>query len=101
LFGGYGAYFGAAQLVETFAREGRGFTAGQAGAAALLIGLAGIPGSLVAGWLSDRLHRRQVVMLGMIAVEGIGLLLIPVATGAWIWLPAFLVGFAFNGCFAV
>lgn len=99
--GAYGAYFAASQLVEIYAVGERQFTPGQAGIAALFIGLAGIPGSIVAGWLSDRLNRRRTLVLWLITLEAIGLITIPLAGASWFWLPAVIVGFAFNGCFAV
>ncbi|SEG91962.1 Predicted arabinose efflux permease, MFS family [Thermomonospora echinospora] len=99
--GGYGAYFAASQLLETYGEEGRGFGAGTAGLAALVIGLAGIPGSVVAGWLSDRFGRRRPVIVAMTVLQAAGLLLVPVAGEAWFWVPAFVIGFAFNGSFAV
>ncbi|MEV8635359.1 MFS transporter [Streptosporangium sp. NPDC051023] len=97
--GGYGAYFAASQLVGGYGADERHFAS--AGTAALMIGLAGIPGSIVMGWLSDRVGMRRPLILGLLTLEGVGLLLIPVAGESWFWLPAFLVGFAFNGCFAV
>lgn len=66
-----------------------------------MIGLAGIPGSVVAGWLSDRFGRRRPVVVAMTALQAVGLLLVPVAGAGWFWVPAFIVGFAFNGSFAV
>ncbi|WP_329244992.1 MFS transporter [Actinoallomurus sp. NBC_01490] len=99
--GGYGAYFAASQLLQTYGEDGRGFGSGVAGAAALVIGLAGIPGSVVAGWLSDRFGRRRPVVVAMTALQAVGLLLVPVAGAGWFWVPAFIVGFAFNGSFAV
>jgi predicted MFS family arabinose efflux permease len=99
--GGYGSYFAASQLLETYGEEGRHFGAGTAGLAALVIGLAGIPGSIVAGWLSDRFGRRRLVILGMTLLQAAGLLLVPVAGEGWFWVPALVIGFAFNGSFAV
>lgn len=99
--GGYGAYFAASQLIGTYGGQGRHFSGGAIGFASLVIGLAGIPGSITAGWLSDRLGRRRPVILAMVVLQAIGLLLIPLAGADWFWLPAFIVGFAFNGCFAV
>ncbi|MEV7908061.1 MFS transporter, partial [Streptomyces anulatus] len=49
--GGYGAYFAASQLVGGYGADERHFAS--AGTASLLIGLAGIPGSIVMGWVSD------------------------------------------------
>ncbi|GAA3093297.1 MFS transporter [Streptosporangium carneum] len=97
--GGYGAYFTAAQLIRGYGTDERHFAS--VGAASLLIGLAGIPGSVIAGWVSDRVGRRRLLILVMLALEAVGLLLIPVAGEGWFWVPAFVVGFAFNGCFAV
>ncbi len=97
--GGYGAYFAASQLVGGYGADERHFAT--AGVASLMIGLAGIPGSVFAGWVSDRLGSRRPVFLAMVLLQALGLLLIPVAGEAWFWLPPLVVGFAFNGAFAV
>lgn len=99
-FGGYGAYFAASQLIRVYATQERGLSGAAVTWSALLIGLAGVPGSIIAGWLSDRAGSRRPYMIGFLLLEALGLSLIPVS-GSWLWLPALIVGFGFNGCFAV
>jgi len=98
-FGGYGAYFTASQLLRVYAtaihRPSASITV-----AVVLIGVAGIPGSVLAGWLSDRAGSRRPYVVGFLLIQGLGLVLIP-ACGSFLWLPAVIVGFGFNGCFAV
>jgi MFS transporter, ACS family, D-galactonate transporter len=97
-FGGYGAYFAASQLIRVYATQERGLSGAAVTWAALLIGLAGVPGSIIAGWLSA--GSRRPYMIGFLLLEALGLILVPVS-GGWLWLPALIVGFGFNGCFAV
>lgn len=99
--GGYGAYFAASQLISTYAADERGFDSATVGLAALLVGIAGIPGSLVAGRLADRGSDRRPYIVGFLLVQVVGTALVPVAGAGWLWLAAFLIGFGFNGCFAV
>jgi MFS family permease len=67
----------------------------------LLLGLAGIPGSVVGGWWSDRLGQRRSFILAAVLVQGLLLLAIPVTPGSLLWLSAAGIGFAFNGGWAV
>jgi MFS family permease len=62
--GGYGAYFAASQLLGTYTHDSGRFTTSQASIAALLIAVTGVPGSLLIGWLSDRLGQRRAIILG-------------------------------------
>src|SRR5262249_42617183 len=57
-------------------------------------------GSTLAGWLSDRAGSRRPYVIGCLVLQAIGLALIPVCSGL-LWLPALVIGFGFNGCFAV
>ena len=54
LLGGYGAYFTTSQLLSEYAVTVRGFTPTTGGLLAALIGLAGIPGSVLGGMWADR-----------------------------------------------
>jgi len=98
-FGGYGAYFTAAQLLRVYA-DSLHLSSVAITWAVVLIGLSGIPGSTFAGWLSDRAGSRRPYVIGFLLVQAVGLLLIPVS-GGFLWLPALVIGFGFNGCFAV
>ncbi|MBE3014797.1 MFS transporter [Microbispora sp. NEAU-D428] len=97
--GGYGSFLAASQLLGGYGADYRHFST--AGLASLIAGLAGIPGPLVIGLVSDRLGKPRLVLLVAVLLEAVGLLLIPVAGESWFWVPAFIVGFAFNGAFAV
>lgn len=99
--GGYGAYFAAAQLLGQYAGAHRAFGPDAVGLAMLLIGLGGIPGSLFTGWLSDRLRSRGPVLTVLIVLLGLALISIPFTGESWFWLPAFVVGFTFNGSFGI
>jgi len=98
-FGGYGAYFTAAQLLRVYGTAIH-VSSASITIAVVLLGLAGIPGSTLAGWLSDRAGARRPYVVGFLVIQALGLLLIP-ACGSFLWLPAIIVGFGFNGCFAV
>ncbi|MCD4851385.1 MFS transporter [Arthrobacter sp. AK01] len=100
-FGGYGAYFVASQLIGVYAAEERGFSVEVVALAGLLVGLAGIPGSIIAGLLADRLLSAKITFLLFLAIQGIGILMLPAAGSDVLWLSAALIGFGFNGCFAV
>jgi ACS family D-galactonate transporter-like MFS transporter len=100
-FGGYGAYFVASQLIGVYASTERQFSVGVVAVASLLVGLAGIPGSITAGMIADRLMTARLTFLLFLALQGLGILLLPAVGEGMLWLPAALIGFGFNGCFAV
>ncbi|GAA3699281.1 MFS transporter [Arthrobacter ginkgonis] len=100
-FGGYGAYFVASQLIGVYAGDERGFSTGAVAAAGLLVGVAGIPGSIIAGVLTDRLLNARATFLLFLAIQGIGILSLPAVGAGMLWISATLIGFGFNGCFAV
>lgn len=99
-FVGYGGYFAVAQLVGTYAID-RHYSPTVASVAALMAGVAGLPGSLVAGWFSDRSGRRRSWFVSFLVLQAVGTALIPFVGEQALWAPAFLVGFGFNGCFAI
>lgn len=100
-FGGYGTYFAASQLIGVFATDGRGFDPATAAIAGLLVGIAGIPGSIVAGIVADRSGRSRGTFFIFLTIQGMGIGLTPFVSEGWLWLAAGLIGFGFNGCFAV
>lgn len=98
--GAYGAYIAGSQLVATFG-EGRGISGGQIAAAAFLIGIAGVPGSIVGGVLAERyISARRLFVIGAVG-EGAFLILLPLVGDSMFWLPAMGIGFMFNFTFAV
>ena len=93
LLGGYGAYFTASQLLAEYAVQSRGLSAGQAGLLAALIGLAGIPGSVLGGLLADRSrHTRRFVVAPLVLVALL-LALVPVVPAALLWVLGIGIGF--------
>ncbi|OYO06117.1 MFS transporter [Enemella evansiae] len=100
-FGGYGAYFAASQLLDVYATQARGFPAEVGALAALLVGIAGIPGSILAGWVADHMRTRNAPFLLFLGVQVVGIVLVPLGGSDFLWLAALLIGLGFNGCFAV
>lgn len=99
--GAYGAFFAASNLFYDYGLNSRGLTFDQIGFAVLVLGLAGIPGSILGGWLSDRFGNRKAVILAAIVLQGVGLLLLPATPPELLWVAAAVLGFAFNGGWAV
>ncbi|MFI0351233.1 nitrate/nitrite transporter [Actinomadura sp. 9N407] len=99
-FGAYGSYLGASQLISGYGAD-RAFPDGQIAAAAFLIGIAGVPGSIAAGWLADRyLTPRILFMIGAV-LEAVFLMSVPFAGPGTFWIPALGIGFMFNFVFAI
>jgi ACS family D-galactonate transporter-like MFS transporter len=93
MLGGYGAYFTTSQLIGEYAETARQFTAGQAGLLAALVGLAGIPGGTLGGWLADRTGRtRPFVIVPLLAIAVL-LALLPAMPAAGLWPTAIGIGF--------
>ncbi|MFI9455850.1 nitrate/nitrite transporter [Amycolatopsis sp. NPDC052450] len=98
--GAYGAYLAASQLISAYG-TGRGISSGEVGAAALLVGIAGVPGSILAGWLGDRfVSPRTLFVVGALLEAGF-LAAVPLSSSGTFWLPALGIGFMFNFTFAV
>lgn len=99
-FGAYGAYLAASQLIAGYGND-RGIGGSQVALAAFLIGMAGVPGSIIAGWIADRvLTPRTLFVIGAV-LEGVFLLALPLTTASTFWIPAFGIGFMFNFTFAI
>lgn len=98
--GAYGAYLGASQLISTYGAD-RGISGGEVGAAAFLIGIAGVPGSIVAGWLADRFVSPRTLFIAGALLEAVFLAAVPLSGSGVFWLPAVGIGFMFNFTFAV
>jgi len=99
--GTYGAFFAASQLFGDYGENVRKLSSGEIGFAILVLGLAGIPGSLLGGWLSDRFARRKLFILGSVVIQGVALLALPVTPAGLLWVLGAAIGFAFNGGWAV
>ncbi|MBW0115747.1 MFS transporter [Pseudonocardia abyssalis] len=93
LLGAYGAYFTASQLLSDYAVTQHGFSPASAGLLVALIGLAGIPGSIVGGYWADRISGVRGLAVIPLVVNGLLLLLIPVAPGPWLWAIGIAIGF--------
>ena len=98
--GAYGAFLGAGQLIGEYGAA-REFRPGDVALALLLVAIAGIPGCIVGGWISDRLARRVSVFATAAAASGAFLILLPFVGSSWLWLPVLCTGFLANLGFAV
>jgi ACS family D-galactonate transporter-like MFS transporter len=93
LLGGYGAYFTTAQLFSAYVTADRHVAASTGGLLAALIGLAGIPGSLLGGYCADRSANLRLFVVGpLIAVAGL-LAAIPVVPTGALWALGIGIGF--------
>jgi predicted MFS family arabinose efflux permease len=99
-FGAYGAYLTGSQLIAGYG-EDRNLAKGVVGAAAFLIGIAGVPGSITAGWLAERVRNTRNLFLGGAVLESLFLLALPLTGPTTFWIAAFGIGFMFNFTFAV
>jgi MFS transporter, ACS family, D-galactonate transporter len=93
LLGGYGAYFTTSQLLAEYAVSSRGFSAEAAGLLAALIGLAGIPGSVLGGLLADRSSRTRRFVVAPLLLIAVLLALVPAAPGWLLWVLGVGIGF--------
>jgi ACS family D-galactonate transporter-like MFS transporter len=78
LVGGYGAYFTTSQLFTEYATLERHLDPSTGGLLSALIGLAGIPGSLLGGYWADRSKNLRFFVVGPLIVVAALLALIPV-----------------------
>ncbi|MEU1881466.1 MFS transporter [Streptosporangium sp. NPDC020072] len=99
--GAYGAFIAGSQLIAGYGLDQRHVGAGEVALAAFLIGIAGVPGSVAGGWISDRLSSRRNVFVAAAVTEGVFVLLVPLSGPGWFWVPAMGVGFMFNFALAV
>ncbi|MGC5341908.1 MFS transporter [Streptomyces sp. DT24] len=99
-FGAYGAYLTGSQLIAGYG-EDRGLSGATVGAAALLIGIAGVPGSITAGWLAEKVRNTRALFVAGAVLESLFLLALPLTGPATFWIAALGIGFMFNFTFAV
>ncbi len=92
LLGAYGAYFTASQLLAGYAVAVRHLPTGWASLLGATIGLAGIPGSLIGGAVTDRWQATRAVVIAPLLLMGVGLALIPVVPVGMLWVIAILFG---------
>jgi MFS transporter, ACS family, D-galactonate transporter len=93
LFGGYGAYFTTTQLFSEYATLERHLDPATAGLLSALIGLAGIPGSLLGGYCADRSQNLRWFVVGPLMVVAVQLALIPVVPTGALWALGIGIGF--------
>jgi MFS transporter, ACS family, D-galactonate transporter len=93
LFGGYGAYFTTTQLFSEYATLQRHLDPAAAGLLSALIGLAGIPGSLLGGYCADRSQNLRWFVVGPLMVVAVQLALIPVVPTGALWALGIGIGF--------
>jgi MFS transporter, ACS family, D-galactonate transporter len=93
LLGGYGAYFTTAQLFSEYVTITRHLDPATGGLLSALIGLAGIPGSLLGGYCADRSGNLRVFVVGPLIVVAALLALIPVVPTSTLWALGIGIGF--------
>ncbi|MFE3021529.1 nitrate/nitrite transporter [Streptomyces sp. NPDC059256] len=99
-FGAYGAYLTGSQLIASYG-EHRGLSGSTVAAAAFLIGMAGVPGSIAAGWIAERFGSTRSLFIAGAVLESLFLLALPLSGPATFWIPAVGIGFMFNFTFAI
>ncbi|MDI4234171.1 MFS transporter [Bradyrhizobium sp. Arg237L] len=77
ILGAYGSYFSAAQLLPSYAEKSLHVDSSASGTIGLVLLLAGIPGGIIGGWLTDRVLGVLGTFLAACIVEAIAFLLIP------------------------
>ncbi|MGO9220977.1 MAG: MFS transporter [Streptosporangiaceae bacterium] len=93
LFGGYGAYFTTAQLFSEYVTLTRHLDPSTGGLLSALIGLAGIPGSLLGGFYADRSRNLRLFIVGPLMIVATLLILIPVVATQALWVLGIGIGF--------
>jgi len=93
LFGGYGAYFTTAQLFSEYVTLTRHLDPSTGGLLSALIGLAGIPGSLLGGYYADRSRNLRLFIVGPLMIVATLLILIPVVPTQALWVLGIGIGF--------
>jgi MFS transporter, ACS family, D-galactonate transporter len=93
LFGGYGAYFTTTQLFSEYVSVTRHLDPSAGGLLAALIGLAGIPGSLLGGYCADRSRNLRMFVVGPLVAVAALLALIPVVPTPALWVLGIGIGF--------
>jgi predicted MFS family arabinose efflux permease len=92
LLGAYGAYFTASQLLAEYAVSVRHLPAGWGNLLSAVVGLAGIPGSVLGGILADRWKATRVMVIVPLLLMALGLALIPVVPVPLLWVLAAVLG---------
>ncbi|MFD7549392.1 nitrate/nitrite transporter [Streptomyces sp. NPDC059816] len=95
MVGVYGAYITASQLIGEYAIDELGFTSGQGGLLGAVFALAGIPGSLLGGYVADRLKNYRLIMVVPFLAMSAALFLVPVRSAPLLWFLSALIGFVF------
>lgn len=93
LLGAYGAYFTTSQLFTEYAILERHFDASRGGLLSAMIALAGIPGSVVGGYLADRSTNLRAFVVGPLVAVAALLALIPLVSTGWLWVLGIGIGF--------
>jgi len=93
LLGGYGAYFTTSQLFSEYATLDRHLNPSTGGLLSALIGLAGVPGSLVGGYWADRSKNLRMFVVGPLLAVAALLILIPVVPTGALWVLGIGIGF--------
>jgi ACS family D-galactonate transporter-like MFS transporter len=92
LLGGYGAYFTVSQLLAGYAVSARALPTAWASLLSAVVGLAGIPGSIIGGALADRWQTTRTIVIVPLLLMAVSLALIPVVPLSLLWVLAVLLG---------
>ncbi|QKW09677.1 MFS transporter [Streptomyces sp. NA04227] len=95
MVGVYGAYITASQLLGEYAIDEHGFSESQGGLLGAVFALAGVPGSLLGGYVADRLKNYRMIMVIPFLAMSAALFLVPVRSVPLLWFLAALIGFLF------
>jgi predicted MFS family arabinose efflux permease len=93
LLGGYGAYFTTSQLFSEYVTNVRHFAPSTGGLLSAVILLAGIPGSLLGGFFSDRSKNLRMYVFVPLIIVSLLLALIPVVPNPALWALGIAIGF--------
>jgi len=93
LLGGYGAYFTTSQLFTEYATLQRHLNPSTGGLLSALIGLAGIPASLLGGYWADRSNNLRMFIVGPLVIVAALLALIPIVPSKALWVLGIGIGF--------
>lgn len=97
--GAYGAMVTASQLLTGYGLV-RGFAEGDISLALLVFSVAGIPVSLVGGWVSDRLGKPIPVFIVGAVTVGPLVTLLAIVDSNWLWVLMLAISVASFGCWS-
>jgi len=100
ILGSYGAYFTTSELISTYASSQLHFSATLADTTGTVVLLMGIVGSMVGGFLNDKIKRVKIVFGSFTLLTGLSFFLILISPATTVWIMGIIVGLALIGAFA-